>query len=104
MITYKDLKEIVLLCETGTEDSVIAKIYNIEPSKVKKYFLKGKKIFSRDVDEAETAGGGSPGTATPAQPTVTKWESGLTRGRANPTDQNHKWESGLARGHANRLA
>ena len=103
MISFKDLKEIVLLSESGTSDEVIGKIFKISPKKIKKFYLKGKKILSRDVDEADTQGG-SAGTAAPAQPTVTKWESGLNRGRANPTDQNHKWESGLTRGHANRLA
>jgi hypothetical protein len=103
MISFKDLKDIVLLSESGTDDETIGKIFNINPKKIKKYYLKGKKILSRDVDEAD-ASGGSPGTTAPAQPTVTKWESGLNRGRANPTDQNHKWESGLVRGRANRLA
>lgn len=109
MITYKELKEIVLLHETGTNDETIANLYNIKTNKVKKYYLKGKKIFSRDVDEAEDAaptsgGGGSQGTAAPAGPSnVTKWESGITRGHANQIDQNHKWESGITRGKDNPL-
>ena len=103
MITFKELKEIIVLVESGSNDDVIGKIYNIKPNKVKKYYLKGKKVISRDVDEAESSGG-SAGTTAPAQPTVTKWESGIARGHANPLDQNHKWESGLTRGRANRLA
>lgn len=104
MITYKELKELVLLKESGTDDQTLGKIFNVEPKKIKKYFLKGKKIFSKEMDEAETAStGGSPGTTAPAGPsTVTKWV-GATHGRANPTDQNHKWESGITRSKANPL-
>lgn len=108
MITHKELNEIVLLYETGTKEDVIGNIYNIDPKKIKKYYLKGKKIFSRDVDEADAAAaggastGGGSGTAVPAQTNVSKWESGITRGRANQVDQNHKWESGVTKGRANR--
>ena len=37
-----------------------------------------------------------------AYPSVTKWESGVSRGRANPVG-NTKWESGLTRGKANQV-
>lgn len=105
MITYKELEEIVLLFESGISEEVISSIYNIKPKKIKKYYLKGKKVVTKDVDEAETADskGSSSGTAAPAGPSnVTKWESGITRGRANQIDQNHKWESGIAKGRSNR--
>ena len=36
-------------------------------------------------------------------PQVPKWESGITRGHANPIDPEGKWESGITRGHANSL-
>jgi hypothetical protein len=55
--------------------------------------------FSEDAatDTASSGGGASQG-----YPTVTKWESGVTRGKAN-TIANTKWESGLTRGKANTL-
>lgn len=104
MITYKQLKELVLLKESGTDDQTLSKVFNVEPKKIKKYFLKGKKIFSREIDEAgatSDSSGGSPGTAPISQPSVVKWESGITRGHSNPIDQNHKWESGITKGRAN---
>jgi hypothetical protein len=41
--------------------------------------------------------------ASGGYPTVTKWESGVTRSKANPIDFKKKWESGLTRGKANTL-
>lgn len=65
---------------------------------------------------AETGGGGSK------YPTVTKWDSGvsrgpanqigntkwsdivkITRGKANPIDTKSKWDSGVKRGKSNTL-
>lgn len=105
MITFEQLKEIVLLYETGVEEKVISNIYKIKPNKIKKYYLKGKKIITRSVDEvdAPTSGGGGGGTAAPAGPSnVSKW-TGAAEGRANPRSQGRKWESGLSRGKANPL-
>jgi len=48
--------------------------------------------------EAASSGGG----ASTGYPTVTKWESGVTRGKANQI-ANNKWESGVTRGKANTL-
>jgi len=47
--------------------------------------------------EAASGGGGA------GYPTVTKWESGVARSKANPIDFKKKWESGLTRGKANTL-
>lgn len=67
------------------------------------------KSFSKDeLNEQDTppAAGGSttsaPSTPSPpaGYPTVTKWETGLTRGKANQIG-NTKWESGITRGKAN---
>jgi hypothetical protein len=67
------------------------------------------KSFSKDElneqDAAAPAAGGSTTTSSapspPAgYPTVTKWETGLTRGKANQIG-NTKWESGITRGKAN---
>ena len=67
------------------------------------------KSFSKDElneqDAAPAAGGtttSAPSTPSPpaGYPTVTKWETGLTRGKANQIG-NTKWESGITRGKAN---
>ena len=48
---------------------------------------------------APAAGGGGGGTTTN---TGRKWETGLTRGKANKLGlAGEKWETGLTRGHAN---
>lgn len=51
-------------------------------------------------DAAPASSGGSAPSA--GYPTVTKWESGVTRGKANPI-ANNKWETGIKRGKANTL-
>lgn len=108
MITLKELKEILILKESGTDDQTIANIFNIKTESVKKYFLKGKKIIERTMDEADdaagtTSTGGSAGTSAPAGPSnVTKW-SGAAEGRANPRTSSRKWESGITRSKANPL-
>lgn len=105
MIPFKNLRELILLIESGVDENVVGKVLKINPKKIKKLYKKAKTLMPIiSMDEEEGTSSGSPGTAAPAQPTVTKWESGLTRGRANPIDQNHKWESGINRGRANRLA
>jgi len=70
-------------------------------------YLNLLKSFSKDeLNEQDTpppSSGGETSTssAPPAgYPTVTKWETGLTRGKANQIG-NTKWESGLTRGKAN---
>lgn len=108
MITFKELKQIVLLSESGVGDDVIGKIFNVNPKKIKKYFLKGKKIFSKEIDEdtatTGSGGGGSAGTTAPAGPSnIHKW-TGAAEGRANPRTPGKKWESGVNRGPANQLS
>lgn len=104
MLNLKELRELILMVESGVPDDVIGNVLKVKPTKVRTFYRKGKQIIpTKGVDEDDT-GGGSPGTAAPAQPTVSKWESGVSRGRANPIDQNHKWESGVNRGKANKLA
>jgi hypothetical protein len=52
-------------------------------------------------EEAPTGGDSSGGGSTN---TVTKWETGLVRGKANRLGlKGEKWESGLTRGKANPL-
>lgn len=80
-------------------------------------------------DDAAASAPSSGGETSPSSsgggskyPTVTKWDSGvargpanqigntkwsdivkLTRGKANPIDQNSKWDSGVKRGKGNTL-
>lgn len=51
-----------------------------------------------------------PSTNTPTEPSksstpanVTKWESGVKRGKGNPIDDKKKWESGATRGRGNPI-
>lgn len=55
-------------------------------------------------DAAPASGGGGGGGAKPAYPTVTKWESGVTRGPANQIGLT-KWSDivKINRGKANTL-
>ena len=59
--------------------------------------MKFKKQFGEQ-EEAPAAAPASNG-GTPSS----KWESGATRGKANPIDSKSKWESGASRGKANPL-
>ena len=69
--------------------------------------LMEKYTFNSDVDgelgEQDAAGGGGGGGA--AYPTVTKWETGLTRSVANTIDDKITWSSlyKITRGKANTL-
>ena len=51
----------------------------------------------------EQEGGNTGGGESTSTATVTKWESGVKRGKANPIDSKIKWESGLTRGKANPI-
>jgi len=67
------------------------------------------KQFTTTSDDAElgeqetttSSGGGSK----PPYPTVTKWVTGLKRGKANPlmSKDEKPWETGLIRGKSNTL-
>ena len=71
--------------------------------------LMEKYTINNDVDgelgeqDAPAAGGGA--TAGAAYPTVTKWETGLTRSVANTIDDKVTWSSlyKITRGKANTL-
>lgn len=54
-------------------------------------------------EQEDTGGGTTTGGGSEGYPTVTKWETGLTRGKANSIDSKSKWETGLTRGKANTL-
>jgi hypothetical protein len=73
--------------------------------------LMEKYTFNSDVDgelgeqDAPAAGGGGGGGGGAAYPTVTKWETGLTRSVANTIDDKVTWSSlyKITRGKANTL-
>jgi len=65
--------------------------------------LSDKKIVEQNTSPtSDTSSAPSTPSAPSAYPTVTKWETGLTRGKANQIG-NTKWESGITRGKANPL-
>ena len=74
-------------------------------SLMKRYIKSDSKNNDGEIDEqgAPAAGGGGGGTAAP-YPTVTKWESGVTRGPANQIGLT-KWRDivKVTRGKANTL-
>ncbi|NBV28980.1 hypothetical protein EBS02_08215 [bacterium] len=67
-------------------------------------FLNSNSNFRySDVGEAET--GGAASTTASVYPTVTKWETGLTRSVANTIDSKVKWNTlyKTSRGKSNTL-
>lgn len=56
-----------------------------------------------DEQPSAPAGGGQTGGGDGNYPTVTKWDSGVKRGKGNTIDQKSKWESGVKRGKGNQL-
>jgi len=54
----------------------------------------------KEQDATSTSSTSSTPSPPSAYPTVTKWETGITRGKANQIS-NTKWESGITRGKAN---
>ena len=70
---------------------------------MRKYTFDGGIESELGEQDAAAAGGGGGGGAT--YPSVTKWETGLTRGVANTIDDKVTWKSlnKLARGKANTL-
>lgn len=57
-----------------------------------------------ELGEQDAAAGGGGGTKPP-YPTVTKWLTGLKRGKSNPlmSKDEKPWETGIVRGKANTL-
>ena len=74
------------------------------------YLLK-RYTFTENEDDGEiieqdaAAAGGGGGSTVGAYPTVTKWETGLTRSVANQIDYKAKWKdlNKITRGKANTL-
>jgi len=61
-----------------------------------------EEVIDGEIEEQGEEGGSSEPSA-PSSPTMSKWETGVVRGKGNPIDQNSKWESGINRGKANPL-
>lgn len=55
---------------------------------------KGQEINEEGESTSSSSTGNTTGTGK-------KWETGLTRGHANPIANHGEWESGIKRGHAN---
>ena len=84
---------------------------------IKKFGIQHPEIYGEESKEevGEQEDGGAPATASmskwetgltrgPANTlTISVWDSGVSRGKGNPIDQNSKWESGISRGKANPL-
>ena len=70
---------------------------------MKDYTTPSEKVEVGEQDAAGGAAGG--GGAKPKYPTVTKWETGLTRGLANSIDPKSKWNAlyTIKRGKGNTL-
>ena len=70
---------------------------------LKRYTYSSKEKNSELGEQDAAAGGG--GTAGAVYPTVTKWETGLTRSVANQIDYKAKWKdlNKVTRGKANTL-
>lgn len=66
-------------------------------------YTKESSQVDGELAEQDAASGGGGGGAK--YPTVTKWLTGLKRGKANPlmSKDEKKWETGLTRGKANTL-
>ena len=73
---------------------------------MKKYTKDSTETVSSEIDEQEESPTGGGGTTTTGGGNTNsrgrKWETGITRGKANKLGlKGEKWESGLARGKAN---
>ena len=53
------------------------------------------EVVEGEIDEQDD------GDSAPSSPAMNKWETGLTRGKANPIDATSKWETGIQRGKGN---
>lgn len=69
---------------------------------LKKFGEKHPEIYNNE--NKKEMGEQEDGGETPSSPTMSTWETGLQRGKANPlTISGEKWETGISRGKANPL-
>lgn len=74
---------------------------------MKKYTKTSEDDLYSEIDEQDdsTSGGGTSTGGGNTNTRGRKWETGLTRGKANKLGlKGEKWESGITRGHANPVA
>ncbi len=72
---------------------------------LKRYTISPKNFEKNELGEEDAAASTSSTSTAAAHPTVTKWESGLTRSVANQIDYKAKWKdlNKITRGKANTL-
>jgi hypothetical protein len=72
---------------------------------LKRYTISPKSFEKNELGEEDAAASTSSTSTAAAYPTVTKWESGLTRSVANQIDYKAKWKdlNKITRGKANTL-
>jgi hypothetical protein len=72
---------------------------------LKRYTISPKNFEKNELGEEDAAASTSSTSTAAAYPTVTKWESGLTRSVANQIDYKAKWKdlNKITRGKANTL-
>ena len=56
-------------------------------------------VVEGEIDEEDDGGGES----APSSPSMSKWDSGVQRGKGNPIETGSKWESGVQRGKGNPI-
>ncbi len=62
-----------------------------------------EKTETDEVVEGEIDEDDEGGDSAPSSPSMSKWESGVQRGKGNPVDSGTKWESGVQRGKGNPI-
>jgi len=72
---------------------------------LKRYTISPKNFEKNELGEEDAAASTSSTSTAATYPTVTKWESGLTRSVANQIDYKAKWKdlNKITRGKANTL-
>lgn len=61
-------------------------------------YTEDQDVIEGEIDEEDEGGGES---SAPSSPSMGKWETGVSRGKANPIDASTKWETGITRGKSN---
>jgi hypothetical protein len=69
-----------------TEDENISEVEEIETD----------EVVEGEIDEEDEGGDSAPSS-------MSKWDSGVQRGKGNPIETGSKWESGLQRGKGNPI-
>lgn len=101
---------VLMKSEWGDENKDYIKLSDVLGDKklIDKYFVKpdGTNNFeqhNKDVTEGEIEEDAEGGESAPSSPSMSKWESGVQRGKGNPIDSGSKWESGVQRGKGNPI-